>query len=115
MPVDHIQESLSVREHIGEPIAAPGGLDSHERLPTMVNESTIAPSAIVESVVEDLLALKEQTAIPDTSEGVVGPTIRPPSPKVVPRLQWKKTRWRRSCVTNLDLKQFRFFECAVMK
>ena len=80
MPVDHIQESLSVREYAGEPIAAPGGLDSHEQLPTTANESTPAPSTMVESVAEKLSAPKEQTAVPDTSEGVVGPSIRPPSP-----------------------------------
>ena len=115
MPVDHIQESLSVREHIGEPIAAPGGLDSHERLPTTANESAIVPSATVESVAKELLVSKEQTAIPDTLEGMVGPAVRPPSPKVVLRLQWKKTRWRRLCVMNLDPKQSRFFESAAMK
>ena len=50
----------------------------------MVNKSATAPSTTVESVAEELSAPKEQTAIPDTSEGVVGPAIRPPSPKVVP-------------------------------
>ena len=80
MPVDHIQESPSVREHTGEPIAAPGGLDSRERLPTTANESATAPSTMVESVAEKLSAPKEQTAVPDTSEGMVGPAIRPPSP-----------------------------------
>ena len=84
MPVDHILESPSVWEHVGEPIAAPSGLDSHERLLAMANESATAPSAMVESVAEKLSASKEQTAIPDTSEGVVRPAIRPPSPKVVP-------------------------------
>ena len=29
-PVDHIQESPSVREHAEEPITAPGGLDNRE-------------------------------------------------------------------------------------
>ena len=76
MPVDHILESPSVREHVGEPIAAPGGLGSHERLP----ESATAPSALVESGVKKLSAPKEQTAVPDTLEGVVGPVIQPPSP-----------------------------------
>ena len=80
MPVDHILESPSVREHVGEPIAAPGGLGSRKRVPTMVNESATAPSAMVESGAEKLSTLKEQTSVPDTSEGVVGPAIRPSSP-----------------------------------
>ena len=84
MPVDHILESSSVREHMGEPIASPSGLDSHERLPTMANESVTAPSAAVELGAEKLSAPKEQTAVPDASEGMVGPAIRPPSPQVVP-------------------------------
>ena len=53
-------------------------------MPTTANKSVTAPSAIVESVAEELSVPKEQTAILDTSEGVVGPAIRPPSPKVVP-------------------------------
>ena len=73
--MDHILESPSAWEHAGEPIAAPGGLDNHEQMPTMANESATAPSTIVESVAEELSALKEQTAILDTSEGVVGPAI----------------------------------------
>ncbi|XP_066374907.1 uncharacterized protein [Miscanthus floridulus] len=84
MPVDHIQESSSVQEYAREPIATPGGLDSREQLPTMANELTPAPSAMVESVAEKLSAPKEQTAVPDTSEGVVRPAILPLSPKVVP-------------------------------
>ena len=83
MPVDHIQESPSVREHIGEPIAAPGGLDSRKRLPTTANESVTVPSTMVESVAEKLSAPKEQMAVPETSKGVVGSAIRAPSPKVV--------------------------------
>ena len=67
----------------------------------MANESTIAPSATagtvrslgVEAVVtsvapksraENLAVPKEQTALPEASEGMVGPAIRPPSPQVVP-------------------------------
>ncbi|XP_066323663.1 uncharacterized protein [Miscanthus floridulus] len=46
MPVDHILESPSAREHAGEPIAAPSGLDGGERLSTTVNKSTTAPSEI---------------------------------------------------------------------
>ena len=84
MPVDHIQESLSVQEHAGEPIATHGGLDSRERLPTTVNKSATAPSSMAELVAEKLSALKEQTAVPETLEGMVTPAIRPPSPKVVP-------------------------------
>ena len=41
-------------------------------------------STTVESVAEKLLAPKEQMAVPDTSEGMVGPAIRPSSPQVVP-------------------------------
>ena len=79
-PVDHIQESPSVWEHVGEPIAAPSGLDNRERMPTTANESAIAPSATAESGTEKLSAPKEQTTVPDASEGMVGPAIRPPSP-----------------------------------
>jgi len=52
--VDHILESRSAREHVGEPIAAPGGHPSSERLPTMVSESVIAPSVMVETGAEKL-------------------------------------------------------------
>ena len=75
MLVDHIQESPSVQEHVGEPIATPGGLESHERLPTMANKLVPALSAMVESVAEKLSMPKEQTVVLDTSEGVVRPTI----------------------------------------
>ena len=51
---------------------------------TTANELVTAPSAMAESGVEKLSAPKEQTALPDASEGMVGPAIRPPSPQVVP-------------------------------
>jgi len=50
----------------------------------MASESETAPSATVETRAEKLSAPKEQTAVPDSSEGMVGPAIRPLSPKVVP-------------------------------
>ena len=84
MPVDPILESPSAREHAGEPIAAPGGLGCSERLSTTANESATAPSATAESGTEKLSAPKEQTALPDASEGMVRPAIRPSSPQVVP-------------------------------
>ncbi|XP_066365278.1 uncharacterized protein [Miscanthus floridulus] len=70
MPVGHILESPSVREHVGEPIATPSGLDSHERLPTMVNELATAPPAMMELGAEKLSAPKEQPTVPDASEGM---------------------------------------------
>ena len=84
MPMDPIQESLSARQHVGEPNAAPGGLGSSERLSTTVNESATAPSATAESRAENPTVLREPTALPDASEGMVGAAIRPPSPQVVP-------------------------------
>ena len=83
-PVDHIQESPSVREHTGEPIAAPGELPGGERLPTMASKSATAPSTTVEKGVKKLSESNEQTAVPDSLEGMVGTAIRPSSPKVVP-------------------------------
>ena len=80
MLVDPILESPSAREHAGEPIAAPGGLGGSERLSTMANESSTAPSAMAESRAEKLAAPKEQTTVPNASEGMVRPAIRPPSP-----------------------------------
>ena len=80
MPVDPILESPSAREHVGEPIAAPSGLGGSERLSTMANESATAPLATAKSKAEKLAAPKEQTAVPDASEGMVGPAIRPSSP-----------------------------------
>jgi len=71
MPVDPILESVSARQHVRDPIAAPGGLGGSERLSTTANELAAAPS-------------RELTALPDASEGMVGPAIRPPSPQVVP-------------------------------
>ena len=84
MPVDPILKSLSARQHAGEPIAAPCGLGGGERLSTTTNESATAPSAMVESRAEKLSTLKEQTTLPNASEGMVGPAIRPPIPQVVP-------------------------------
>jgi len=80
MPVDPILESSSAQQHVGEPIAAPSGLGSSEQLSTTTNESSIAPSAMAESGAEKLSAPKEQTTLPDASEGMVGPAIWPPSP-----------------------------------
>ena len=84
MPVDPILESPSAQEHAGEPIAAPSGLGGSKRLSTIANESATAPSAMAESRAENLAGPKEQTTLPDASEGMVGPAIRPPSPQVVP-------------------------------
>ena len=49
-----------------------------------MNESIAAPSAMAESGAENLAVPREQTILPDASEGMVGPTIQPPSPQVVP-------------------------------
>ena len=75
MPIDPILESPSAQEHAGEPIAAPGGLGGSERLSTTANQSVTAPSAMAKSRAEKLSAPKEQTALPDASEGMVGPAI----------------------------------------
>ena len=80
---DHILESLSAREHAGEPIAAPGELPGSERLPTMASESATAPSARVETGAEKLSESNEQTTVPDSLESMVGTAIRPSSPQVV--------------------------------
>ena len=80
MPVDPIVESPSAPKQVGEPITATGGLGGSERLSTMTNESATAPSAMAESRAEKLAAPKEQTVVPDASEGMVGPAIQPPSP-----------------------------------
>ena len=50
----------------------------------MASESATAPSAMVETRVEKLSESNEQTAVPDSLEGMVGTAIRPSSPKVVP-------------------------------
>ena len=101
MPVDPILESPGARQHGGEAIAAVGGLGGVKRLSSTANESVTAPSATagtvgssrVEAIVtsvapksgaENLAMPKEQTALPEASEGMVGPAIRPPSPQVVP-------------------------------
>jgi len=80
MPVNPILESLSAWQHVGEPIAAPGGLGGSKRLSTTANESVTAPSATIESRAKKLSAPKEHTALPDASKGMVGPAIWPPSP-----------------------------------
>ena len=99
--MDPILESPGDRQHAGEPVAAVGGLGGGEQLSSMVNESATAPSATagaagssrVEAVVtsialesraENPTVSKEQTALPEASEGMVGPAIRPPSSQVVP-------------------------------
>ena len=75
-------ESPSARQHTGEPNAALGRLGDSERL--TANESAAAPSATSEPGAENLTAPREQTALPDALESMVRPTIRPPSPWVVP-------------------------------
>ena len=80
MLVDPILESPGARQHTEEPIAALGGLGGSERLSTMMNESAAAPSATAESRAENIVVLKERMTLPDASGGMVGPTIRPPSP-----------------------------------
>ena len=94
-------ESPGARQHAVEPITAVGGLGGGEQLPSMMNESatvpsvmggtaassgveTIVTSAAPESGAENLVVPKEQTALPEASEGMVGPAIRPPSLQVVP-------------------------------
>ena len=84
MPVDPILESQSAQQHAREPIAAPGGLGGSEWLSTTANESTTAPSTTAESGAENPAVLREPTALPDASEGMVGAAIQPPSPQVVP-------------------------------
>ena len=51
---------------------------------TTVNESATAPLATAESRAENPTVLREPTALPDASEGMVVAAIRPPSPQVVP-------------------------------
>ena len=97
MPVDPILESPGARQHAGEPIGAVGGLGGGKQLLSTANESVTAPLAMVgtvkssgveavvtniaqESGAENLAVPKEQTALPEASEGMVGPAIRPPSP-----------------------------------
>ena len=97
MPVDPIVESLGACQHAGEPIATVGGLGGSKQLLSMANESATASSttggttgssrveAVVTSVTsesgaENLAVPKEQTALPEASEGMVGHAIRAPSP-----------------------------------
>ena len=80
--MDSNLESPSARQHVGEPNAAPGELGGGDRL--MENKSAAAPSVMSGPRAENLTAPREQTALPDASESMVGPTIRPPSPWVVP-------------------------------
>ena len=99
--MDPILESLGARQHMGEPIAAIGGLGGGEQLVSTANESATAPSAMVgtvgslgveavvtsvtpESGAKNLAVPKEQTALPEVSKGMVGPAIWPLSPQVVP-------------------------------
>ena len=51
---------------------------------TTANESATAPSAMAESGAENPTVLRELMTLPDASEGMVGASIRPPSPQVVP-------------------------------
>ena len=98
MPVDPILESSGARQHAGEPIVAVSRLGGGEQLLSTVNESAIAPSATagttgslgVEAVVtgiasgsraKNLVTPKDQTAPPEALEGMVGPAIRPLSPR----------------------------------
>ena len=90
--VDPILESPGARQHTGEPIAPVGGLDGGEQLSSTANEPAAAPSATagaagssgVEAVVssvepesgaKNLAVPKEQTTLPEASEGMVRPAI----------------------------------------
>ena len=101
MPVDPIPESPGARQHVGEPITAIRELGSGEQLSSTTNESATAPSATagttgssgveaavigiaLESRATNLATPKDQTAPLEASEGMVGPTIQPPSPQAVP-------------------------------
>ena len=80
--MDSNLESLSAQQHAGEPNTAPGRLDGGDRL--MENKSVVAPSATSGTRAENLIAPREQTALPGASKGMVRPSIWPPSPRVVP-------------------------------
>ena len=92
MLVDPILESPGARQHAGEPITAVGGLGGGEQLSSTANESAAAPltmagtagssgvealvtSIAPESRVENLAVPKEQTTLPEASEGMVRPAI----------------------------------------
>ena len=75
-------ESSGAGQHAGEPNAALGGLGGGDRL--MENKSAAAPSATSGPREKKLTAPREQMALPNASKSMVGPTIRPPSPWVVP-------------------------------
>ena len=62
-PTSPIQSKQQPKQHAGEPIAAVSGLVDGEQLTSTTNDSATAPEA---------------------SEVMVGPTIQPPSPQVVP-------------------------------
>ena len=75
-------ESSGAGQHAGEPNAAPSRLGSSDQL--TANKSAVAPSTMSGPRAENLTAPREQTVLPDASESMVRPTIRPPSPWVVP-------------------------------
>ena len=99
--MDPILESSGARQPTEESTAPTGGLGDGERLAPMADESVAVPGATaeaagssgaeagvshatLESKAEELVVLGEQTVLPEVSENMVEPTIRPPSPTVVP-------------------------------
>jgi len=80
--MDSNLESLSARQHAGEPNTTPGRLGGGDRLTE--NKSAAAPSVTLGPGAEKLIARREQTTLPDALESMVEPAIRPPSPQVVP-------------------------------
>jgi len=101
MPADPVPESPGARRPVEESTAAADVLGGGERLAPSADGSAVMPremaeavgsseadagvaDATLESSVGKPVGPEEQAALPETSKGVVGRTVRPPSPQVVP-------------------------------
>lgn len=97
MPAAPILESPGAQRPAEESTAATGGLGSGERLALTADESATVPGVTAGATgsseadvgvadatpkprAEKPVEPEEQAALPETSEGVVGHAMRPPSP-----------------------------------
>ena len=74
------------------------------RAAVSLKEKAGATKAVLELGAQRPAALKEETAHPEMPQGVVGRSVRPPSPQGVPQLWRKRMGSRRSSMLDHDLR-----------
>ena len=120
-PLAPMSRSPGARQPAEDSTTAAGGLGHGERSALVGNESATIPKATVvaakplgaeariaseapKSGSTEPMAPSELKAPPEASWGVVGPFVRPWSPRWCLEVQWKRSRWRRLSMLNLNPK-----------